>query len=67
LKLFGLLNAYVSTVDVYARKYDTETLVTRMLLKGMIEYLSNTVHPSALDAAMSQLEQANFAGARKSV
>ena len=40
--------------------YDTETLLTRMLLKGMIEYLSSSVQPSTLEAAMIQLTGVNF-------
>lgn len=43
------------TIDYYTQKYDTETLLTRMLLKGMIEYLSSSVQPGALQAAMVKL------------
>jgi len=31
-------------------KYDTETLLTRMLLKGMIEYLSNAANSGCFDS-----------------
>ena len=50
-------------VDAYAQQYDTETLLTRMLLKGMIEYLSSSVQPSTLEAAMIQLTDVNFEAA----
>ena len=38
-------------IDDFALKYDTETLVTRMLLKGMIEYLASSAQ---LDSALAQ-------------
>ena len=46
--------------DKFTQKYDTETLLTRMLLKGMIEYVSSSVQPSSLQAAMLKLNNIQF-------
>ena len=46
----------IPVLGEYTQKYDTETLLTRMLLKGMIEYLSSQVKPGSLEAAMVSLQ-----------
>lgn len=46
---------FIPVLGEYIQKYDTETLLTRMLLKGMIEYLSSQVKPGSLEAAMVSL------------
>lgn len=40
---FKILIAPLLFIEDLAHKYDIETLLTRMLLKGMIEYLTSSV------------------------
>lgn len=41
--------------DKFSQAYDLETLMTRMLLKQMIEQVSSSVEPKSLEAAVLKL------------
>ena len=41
--------------DNFVAAYDTETLLTRMLLESMIEFVSSQVQAGAVEAAMIKL------------
>ena len=54
VQLIERLNVFIEN---FTRAYDTETLLTRMLLKGMIEYLSSQMQPGALEAVVLSLNE----------